>query len=459
MFAFLLAVRTGDEDHEEICDVQDVLKRKLCTECCCTYTSANCLRCEQNAAYNASVSADSMFFNVAEPTSPIATSPICISSTATSPESVVRPSIQELRSLRVCSLSNLNTQSFQQLPGESSSVAECLPEVKSIEESSIEFLSSSDSVTLHIKRRSVYKDVMKKFNLHFAKKHLRRVNVTFITGCTDKNQESGVDDGGLGRELISSMYEECRGKLLQGPLGHFTFVHDVVKLQNKEFENFGKFVAHEYFGYTKYTPRFRDKEEFIRTMAHHQQISMYMEEIQAFMKGLSSNGVLESMKTNVQGSIKLLTYSDSLICASGIIGLLKPIYSAEVRRQEKKEVIFANFVQLIEEVGTEEDRNAISLSYLDDIESGYHAPTIHSRIISLSDLLMFLTGMRYLTHAEQYEVRFDHSEEGKRVVRRLEANTCNNVLVLPVNQRYLDEDCFSQNVICDVLNSPGFGMV
>ena len=84
---------------------------------------------------------------------------------------------------------------------------------------------------------------MNKFNLYFGKKPLRRVNVTCITGCADKNHEPEIDDGGLGRELVSAMYEECRGKLLQGPLENHTFVHDVVRLQNKEFENFGKFVA------------------------------------------------------------------------------------------------------------------------------------------------------------------------------------------------------------------------
>ena len=75
---------------------------------------------------------------------------------------------------------------------------------------------------------------MKKFNLHFGKKPLRRANVTYITGCADKNHEPGIDDGGLGQELVSFMYEECRGKLLQG---HCKIIPSYMKLLDSKRKN------------------------------------------------------------------------------------------------------------------------------------------------------------------------------------------------------------------------------
>ena len=110
---------------------------------------------------------------------------------------------------------------------------------------------------------------------------------------------------------------------------------------------------------------------------------MCMEEIQSFMKGLTSNRVLQNLKADVQGSIKLLTYSDDLINAHDMIRLLKPIYSEELKKHEKEEIIFANFIQLVEEIEADEDRDAMSLTSLNDIESGFDAPNIESNDITI----------------------------------------------------------------------------
>ena len=90
---------------------------------------------------------------------------------------------------------------------------------------------------------------------------------------------------------------------------------------------------------------------------------------------------------------------------------------------------------------------------INDIEMGV-PPKVVNRVLALSDILIFCTGLRYLTHAEEYEVIFDHSNIAEKA--RLLANTCNDGITFPVNDHYLDEDTFSKNVTRDILDG---GMV
>ena len=74
-------------------------------------------------------------------------------------------------------------------------------------------------------------------------------------------------------------------------------------------------------------------------------------------------------------------------------------------------------------------------------------------VLKLSDIMIFLSGSRYLNKEVQIKVSFTRTTSG-----RLYVSTSKHEITYPLNERYISPN-FTQNVTDDIVNSPGFGNV
>ena len=206
---------------ENIFNTPAFTKRKICTVCCKTYCGDTCLACEQDQAYEQSLKLDQLQYQ--EKIDPVK-----------KPDDEVNelhPDVDTVRSIRLSVFSKkqeIKTKSFDE----------------QLTDLSQNFLQQSESledvVTFSVRRRNILNDVMKKMNVIFGERQLCKVNVQFTSFG---NTEAGIDTGGPGREMVSAVYKQAPGPLLQGHDGRHVFVHDLAKIDSKQFHLYGKFVA------------------------------------------------------------------------------------------------------------------------------------------------------------------------------------------------------------------------
>jgi len=326
------------------------------------------------------------------------------------------------------------------------------------------------------------------------------------------SNESGVDTGGPGRELVTLVYEEAYKQIFQGPENCKTFIHDHGKVTEKIIYNFGKFVAlamlhvygnpryfseglsgfivglpeclcsfedisdyeikeqlqkiknckdestfnsavssfHQRFdlGYNVVKPQFADKDKLIKTISHHCIISSNLEEIQEFTEGLSYNGVLACLKTNPSSAKDLFVYNEKLIDSELVKKMFVARYSNDANLIPVEEDIMYNLHNLIDELGKGNGsvtRDVIPIKNLEDDSS-----CLEEKNITTGDLLLFLTGSRFVSDEKIY-VYFHHGKEG-----RVTVSTCKLEVFFPVTDRYTG-DSFSNMFIDDMVNPLGFG--
>ena len=102
------------------------------------------------------------------------------------------------------------------------------------------FNEVEDSVTLAVRRRRLFSGVMRKMELFFDGKPLRKIKIDFISAGV---KESCIDTGGPSREMYSLLYDTAILKILQGTEKSLVFIHDMHHLQEKTFCKFGQLVA------------------------------------------------------------------------------------------------------------------------------------------------------------------------------------------------------------------------
>ena len=199
-------------------------KRKICATCFRTYIT-ECILCSQDYNYKVSLAEDQLKGADVVTSQNSGT----LEENNTSEENN-EPNLVALRQRRVSALSNVaksiavdKKKSLDELIGELKLKIKC-----------------TEHVTFQVRRRHVFSDVLQKIKIFFGGQSLSRVTVEFISFM---KSESGVDTGGLCRELFSLLYEEAAGKLLQGPTRKYTFVHDLERLEAGDFFAYGQSVV------------------------------------------------------------------------------------------------------------------------------------------------------------------------------------------------------------------------
>ena len=79
-----------------------------------------------------------------------------------------------------------------------------------------------------------------------------------------------------------------------------------------------------------------------------------------------------------------------------------------------------------------------------------------TRKLSLSDIAQFCTGSRHPTGDMKIAFQFEYLTD-ESFGKRMEANSCSQILTFPVTNRYsTSADLFITNVCDDICSSPGF---
>ena len=116
-------------------------------------------------------------------------------------------------------------------------------------------------------------------------------------------------------------------------------------------------------------------------------------------------------------------------------------------KRVSEKAIALNFFRYLEAVDTNEVKsNLLELTTGEETEI----------TLSQSDVLQFITGCSTVPargFIHQPAVRFDHVD----TCRKLQVNSCSNILTLPVTSAFTDFESFKNEFTSCLVNSPGFG--
>ena len=210
-----------DFEHEECKPRQPPLlptKRKICAIFNCT-CFINCMQCKQNNEFNNSLATDQQ--------KEVNENLDSISNQDEGPEDFETPTVEQLRLQRASVFQqrksfDLNVSSQQKI------FETELDELRKV------FNEVEDTVTLAVRRRHLFSDLMRKMELFFDSKPLKKIKVDFIIAGV---KESCIDTGGEAGRCIHIL------KIPQGTEKPLVFIRDMHHLKEKTFFKFGQLVA------------------------------------------------------------------------------------------------------------------------------------------------------------------------------------------------------------------------
>ena len=369
------------------------------------------------------------------------------------------------------------------------------------------FVDNEKNIKFVLRLRYAFKDSMKKMRMHFKlEKDLVPISVEFVG-------ESAIDDGGPRRELFTTVFDEAKDFVLTGPEKQYTLQHDVHKNENKDFYYFGKFIAlsllhggpgpHNFSrpltqfilglepelqvdqvpdydvqeqlkqiincttqedldailssfdarfeaGYNKPVIKLSDVKDLADKVCKYFVITRQLEEIQQFCDGLSSNGILEILKKYPERSTEEFVYNSNAITAELIKNMFQVKFCSDKEsplRASEEDVIF-QWINFLEEV----ESGSVPAVEIHEMDG-----SVKNMKVTLEHVLKFLCGCKFVPVGglgKKGDINFVHNC-GER---RLSVSTCWLSITFPVNERY-SSDSFSQNMVEDIIESPGFGNV
>ena len=218
---------------------------------------------------------------------------------------------------------------------------------------------------------------------------------------------------------------------------------------SKEFEEEVSFNFDERFaaGYSNPIVQMTDKEEFLRCMALNYSVSSCQAELDQFVNGLELHDVLKVLRAHPNQSRKLMQGQTEPLTAAMLDDMFKPELSPEgnIKREKEEEILF-NFTHFLEEV---EKGN---VQYIGDQHW-------NNTKLTLGSVLSFVTGatsIPALGFNTAPVIKFDHNAP---VGWKPTANTCANVLILPVNSTLKVYESFKTEMITCLQSAQGFGLL
>eukprot|EP00794_Sanderia_malayensis_P013372 gene13372-14746_t len=320
-------------------------------------------------------------------------------------------------------------------------------------------IDENDSLTAIVRRRRIWDDSVSKILL-FEEEKLKKLNVHFVG-------EMGSDYGGPTREFFTILLKEA--PILSGvenshDIPDFEIRKTVLKLvecNSTESINMMSDVLDDIridAGYNKPVIGIQERDMIVQKICKHNIITKQLEEIQQFMSGLKIFGVLNALNKYKEEATKELTYYSNLLTAEKIRSLFEIKYTEGASPEEKmnEEDIFYNFANLLDELENVElskqnSWDVIVIPTEDDPEE----VTKRNVKVTLEDVLLFLSGSRYLPTKGLRNGEITFSRDS---LLRIHVNTCGLQIMFPLNERYIGSN-FSENFCEDVLSSPGFGKV
>ena len=365
-----------------------------------------------------------------------------------------------------------------------------------------EKLQNDQYLRMKVRRNNIWNDTCMKLDVCSAEDLTKKLKVQFVG-------EPAVDQGGPKREFFTLINREATTHLLSGNSGIFR--HNVLALNDKEFFKFGQLTAlgllqgssgprcftqsvSDYIiygntdslspsikeipvdkvkdkmqqleaiedkdefrhiasfecdfrfdcGYSKPIINLEDKELFMKCTSLHYTILASLKELEQYIDGLKTCDLLTLIRQHPAAFKPVFQFSNTLsaeVLDEMFLPQLSPMGS---NKRVLEEALVFNFSQLLE-----------------DIEKGHVKEEVDNQevIIKLQDILMFVTGAECIPaigFSPQPTIEFQH---GFGVNRKLSANTCGNVLKLPVCEKMSSCKEFKAEFIFCMLNSPGFGNI
>ena len=198
-------------------------------------------------------------------------------------------------------------------------------------------------------------------------------------------------------------------------------------------------------GYSKPFVHILDKGELCRCVALHHVILASMAETNQFVEGPKTANMLNLLRENPELFRKVFQVQKALT-AEMVDDIFEVEYSpVDSNKFAIEQKIVFNLTQ-----------------YLEDVEKGMITTKLDGKevVVTLKHVLQFITGAEDIPaigFTPRPKVRFCH-ETNPQLVRKVTANTCANILTLPVfgMSEYTK---FSQELTFCLMNSPGFGVI
>ena len=181
-------------------------KQKICPVFGCTYF-INCMRCKQNNEFNNSLATDQQ----KEVNENLDT----ISNPDEEPKEFAPPTIEQFRPQRISVFQQRKSTDLAVSSQQKNFETE-LDELRKV------FNEVEDTVTFVVRRRHLFSDILRKMQLLFDSKPLKKIKFDFISAGV---KESCTDNGGPSREMYSLLYDTAILKLLQGNEKSLVFIH------------------------------------------------------------------------------------------------------------------------------------------------------------------------------------------------------------------------------------------
>ena len=215
---------------------------------------------------------------------------------------------------------------------------------------------------------------------------------------------------------------------------------------------FERFRGEILSGYNKFLIKLSDKTDFLQKVSCYYVIARQLEAIQQFTSGLSSYSLLSRLRKFKAQAEKEFIYSRCPITSK----YLQDLYTFEFTvtpdenlKQKEKNIAYnwRNFLDEIE-CCMVETKTVISV----------HGEAKKEVTLDFEDLLFFLTGSWYLPTVGTITGKLNFQHQNIKEGERVTVCSCAYCLLFPVTQRYTGEH-FTENIVDNILNFPGFGKV
>jgi hypothetical protein len=243
-------------------------------------------------------------------------------------------------------------------------------------------------------------------------------------------------------QCLNPTLEEVSPGELKDSLERLEGIQDAEELKSEASFNSDFRFSH---GYMKPLVTIENKNEFIKAIALHAIIYSSVSELNQFIDGLKTYGILDLVRSNPEQLRAVFQYGKATLTADLLDDIFHPSFSPEgSNKRVKEERIVFNFNQMLENV---EKGKVVE-------ELGETELTI-----SLSHILMFATGASEIPAIgliPRPSIRFNHNTSEER---KLSVSACANILTLPVSEKMASLESFQEEFMFCMLNSPGFGNV
>eukprot|EP00794_Sanderia_malayensis_P001751 gene1751-1950_t len=279
--------------------------------------------------------------------------------------------------------------------------------------------------------------------------------------------ESGVDTGGLSREFFTLFNSAlAESGLVCGKSSMLALSHNQALLESGKYEALGSVLGLALLG-GFHVPQFFSKS-FVNVILQRKDaddaessiVSSCLEEVQAFLKGLSRHDVLSLLREHPEEAYQL--FNTPTLQLQEMLDFFKPEWSPEgSSKRVKEDEVYYYWVKFLKECSR--GRVTCRATKIEDLGSNTSSPGNDPPIstLSLEGVMQFITGCPQKPISIPFgRITFEHDNADMSSRRHVFANTCAMQLTIPINAIYTGSyKQFIQQFTEDIFSGQDFGQV